>query len=92
MEEGTGTPLAGLEVSACVFDPDDPCFNDFTEADGSYTICCIPPGDYRLASGGQDNWAVESYNEQPEYFSGERVPVVAGVDLVGFNFTLVMIP
>ena len=91
-EEGTVTGIAGLEVSACEFDPDFPCFSGFTEADGSYTICCIPPADYRLASGGQDNWAVESYNEQPEYFSGERVTVVASVDLVGFDFTLEMDP
>lgn len=75
-------------MSACVFVPDDPCFSGWTEADGSYTIQGIPPGDYRLGSGGQDGWVIELYDDTQDYGSATPVAVVAGVDLVGYDFTL----
>ena len=74
-EQGTTLGIEGLEVSACEFVNDDPCWSGWTEANGSYLISGIPPGTYRLATGWEDPWVVESYYEQPKYFDGDPVVV-----------------
>ena len=87
-EQDTGFAIEGLEVSACEFENDEPCWSAWTEGDGSYTISGIPTGDYRLATGGQDGWAIEFYYEKPEYFGGDPVSLGPGENLYDYNFTL----
>ena len=79
-------------MSACKFVSDDPCFSGWTEADGSYVIQSIRPGDYIVESGGQDGWAIELHDDTPDYGSAARVTVVAGVETLDVDFTLVMTP
>jgi hypothetical protein len=79
---GDGSPQAGYQVTVALASYDNWVqFNATTDADGTWTVDGVPPGDYRVSfvgpDGGRSQWAYGKSSEE----TATLIPVVAGGDL-----------
>jgi hypothetical protein len=87
-ESDGSTPISGAQVCA-EFSPGRDCLGLCTQsnADGSYTIVNLPPADYTVkvyAPG----FGFEFYKAKSSYGTAHVIPVTAGSDTPGINFTM----
>lgn len=82
-----GRPLASIRVNANL-DGSDFGSSGLTDPDGYYTIPGLPPGIYWVNVTGEYGWLDQFYNDQTDPSDAELVPLAAGSDATGIDFSL----
>jgi hypothetical protein len=88
-EQGSGSPLGGIFVSACDYTfLDEPmCWGMETNENGMYWIS-TPAGSYRVETHSEQGWIKEFWEETPLWEEADPVHVTGGEVRNGINFTL----
>jgi hypothetical protein len=89
--DGTGTPLAGICVSAPTAATGSSIFRVNTAADGSYSIAGLAVGPYKVRfedCNSPFDWAAEFYDNQRFFNDGNTVTVTAGATTAGINASM----
>ena len=87
-----GEPIADIEVWACVYAPDHPCWSILSNPDGTYMIFNLPPETYRVWVYEQQGWEGEFFDNQSLHENATEVVVNSGEDNAGIDFALQAIP
>ncbi|MGH9225606.1 MAG: MSCRAMM family protein [Acidimicrobiales bacterium] len=89
--DGSGTPLAGICVSAPNASTGSSLFRVITSADGIYNIAGLAAGTYKVKfedCNSPFEWGLEYYDNKPDFGSGTVVSVSGGANTSGINASM----
>ncbi len=89
VETAGGDPIADAEVLAVPESENGEVVETLTDADGTYTLDGLESGEYVLAfSGGDQNFALEYYDDHAAFEDADPVRVTAGAVTAGIDAAL----
>ena len=86
LKTSDGQALTYADVS--LYLGNDPVEWTWTGLDGSFTFTGLRPGTYTMRASGYGEWLTQWWNGKPTQASADLIPVAAGADLTGKDFTL----